>query len=122
MVRLNQYGEKQEYRGVSLSCSALLFLSTPHSGSTQADWNGFVQAIAKLFAVRSEMAEILKSFNPQSAEGQEDFANLKIKPPFDAFYETHKTQVAKTYRQVGLLLIQGFTNYDYRLSPANLPV
>jgi len=101
MVRLNQYGEKQEYQGVSLSHSALLFLSTPHSGSSVADWNGFVQAIAKCFAVRSEMTELLKSFNPQSAEGQEDFANLKIKPPFDAFYETHKTQVGKRHLQVG---------------------
>lgn len=105
MVRLDQYGEKQEYQGVSLSRCALLFLSTPHSGSTQADWNSFVQATTKLFGVRSKMTEILMSFNPQSAEGQEDFANMKIKPPFDGFYETHKTKVATIHRQVGLIAL-----------------
>lgn len=101
-MRLNQYGNKQEYQGITLNRCALLFLSTPHSGSTKADWNNFFQGVAKLFAVRSEVIEILKSFNPQSAEGQEDFANLKVQPPFHAFYETRKTPVGPRRLQVVL--------------------
>jgi len=102
MVRLNQYGHKQEYQGIKLNSCGLLFLSTPHSGSTQADWNDFLQSIAKLCGVRSELVEMLKSFNPQSTEGQQDFANLKIQLPFDAFYETNKTLVGTRHLEVRL--------------------
>jgi hypothetical protein len=100
MVRLNQYDHKQEYQGIKLSSCGLLFLSTPHSGSTQADWNDFLQATARLCGVRSELVDSLKSFNPQSTEGQEDFANLKIQLPFDAFYETNKTLVGTRHLEV----------------------
>lgn len=101
MIRLNEYSHKPEYRGISLKCCGLLFLSTPHSGSTDADWSNFLLDIAQLtFGIRPEILNSLKSFNPLSAEGQEDFANMKYQPPFDSFYETQRTKVAKLNRHV----------------------
>jgi hypothetical protein len=104
MIRLNEYSHKPEYQGISLKCCGLLFLSTPHSGSTDADWNNFLLDIAQLtFAIRPEILNSLKSFNPLSAEAQEDFANMKHQPPFDAFYETQRTKISKLYRHVCFL-------------------
>jgi hypothetical protein len=104
MIRLNDFAHKQEYQGISLKCCGLLFLSTPHSGSTQADWNNFLLDIAQLtFAIRPEILNSLKSFNPYSAEGQENFNNMKHQPPFAAFYETQRTKIAKLNRHVRLL-------------------
>jgi hypothetical protein len=102
MVRLNEYAHKPEYEGIGLELCGLLFLSTPHSGSTEADWSDFLTAIGNLtWGIRPEVIKTLKSFNPLSAEGQEDFANMKFQPPFDAFYETHKTKIATFNRHVG---------------------
>jgi hypothetical protein len=104
MIRLNDYSHKSEYTGMKLNLCGLLFLSTPHSGSTDADWNRFLVDIAQLaLGVRPEVLNILRSFNPCSAEEQEDFANMKHQPPFDAFYETQKTKIAKLNRHVLLL-------------------
>jgi hypothetical protein len=104
MIRLNEYAHKQEYQGINLKSCGLLFLSTPHSGSNEADWNNFLLDIAELsFGIRSEILNSLKSFNPLSAEGQENFANMKHQPPFAAFYETQRTKIAKLNRHVRLL-------------------
>jgi hypothetical protein len=96
MIRLNEYSHKSEYKGVDLTLCGILFLSTPHSGSTDADWSNFLVSIAQItWAIRPEILNSLKSFNPLSAEDQEDFANMKHQPPFEAFYETQKTKIAK---------------------------
>lgn len=79
MVRLNQYGGRPEYQGIRID---------------------YLRSFSKLWGVRSEVVNILKSFNPQTTEGQEDFANLKSKPPFEAFYETHGTKIGIFHRQV----------------------
>ncbi|KAE9380791.1 hypothetical protein N431DRAFT_459708 [Stipitochalara longipes BDJ] len=101
MVRLNEYSHKSEYKGVDLKLCGILFLSTPHSGSTDADWNSFLIDIAQMtLGVRPEILKSLESFNPLSAEAQEDFANMKHQPPFDAFYETQKTKIAKLNRHI----------------------
>ena len=103
MIRLNEYSHKLEYKGVDLKLCGLLFFSTPHSGSTDADWNSFLVDIAQItLGVRLEILKSLESFNPLSAKAQEDFANIKHQPPFDAFYETQKTKIAKLNRHVGL--------------------
>jgi hypothetical protein len=103
MIRLSEYSHKSEYKGMNLKLCGLLFLSTPHSGSTDADWNNFLVDIAQItLGVRPEILNSLKSFNPLSAEDQEDFANMKHQPPFDAFYETQKTKIAKFNRHVFL--------------------
>lgn len=104
MIRLNEYSHKSEYSGIDLKQCGLLFLSTPHSGAKDADWNTFLIDIAQTtWGVRPEVVNSLKSFNPLSAEDQEDFANMKHHPPFDAFYETQKTKIAKINRHVGYL-------------------
>jgi hypothetical protein len=101
MIRLNDYSHKSEYTGINLKQCGLLFLSTPHSGAKDADWNTFLVDIAQLtWGVRPEVVSSLKSFNPFSAEDQEDFANMKHHPPFDAFYETQKTKIANLNRHV----------------------
>ena len=96
MIRLNEYSHKQEYQGISLKCCGLLFLSTPHSGATSADWNAFLVSIGRItFALRPEILKSLESFNPLSAEAQEDYVNMEHHPPFEAFYETQRTKIAK---------------------------
>lgn len=101
MIRLNEYPHRPEYQGIGLKHCGLLFLSTPHSGSKEADWSDFLINIGDLaFGIRPEIVNILKSFNTLSAEGQEDFANMEHQPPFRAFYETEKTKVANTNRHV----------------------
>lgn len=101
MVELDKYGSQSEYRGVSLAKCGLLFLSTPHSGSLEADWNNFLINIAQLtLGVRKDIVKTLGSFNPMSTESQRDFMNMDIMPPFDAFYETRMTSVGKFNRQV----------------------
>jgi len=101
MIRLNEYSHKSEYRGIKLKLCGLLFLSTPHSGSSDADWNGFLIDIAELaWGTRREIVDSLKTFNPLSAKAQEDFANMKHVPPVYAFYETKKTQIKGLSRHI----------------------
>jgi hypothetical protein len=102
MIRLNEYSHKSEYQGMNLKLCDLLFLSTPHSGAEDADWNSFLVDIAQLtWEIRHEIVNSLRSFNPLSAEAQEDFVNMKHQVPFDAFYETKMmTKIAQLNRHV----------------------
>ncbi|KAK6613001.1 hypothetical protein H4I95_01345 [Botrytis cinerea] len=102
MVKLDKYGSQSEYGGISPAKCALLFLSTPHSGSLEADWNDFLTDIAQLtMGIRKEIVKTLGSFNPMSTESQREFMNMNIIPPFDAFFETRMTSVAKIiHRQI----------------------
>jgi len=109
MIRLNEYSHRSEYKGIDLKLCGMLFLSTPHSGSTDADWNNFLVDIAQMtMGIRPEIVNSLRSFNPLSAEAQEDFANMKHQPPFDAFYETQRTKIAKLNRHVTLSYLARF--------------
>ena len=47
MIRLKGFPEK--YPGLSLEQCGLLFLSTPHSGSFEANWNDVLLESAKVF-------------------------------------------------------------------------
>ncbi|TGO71041.1 hypothetical protein BELL_0627g00030 [Botrytis elliptica] len=102
MVELDKYGSQSEYNGISPAKCALLFLSTPHSGSLEADWSDFLTDIAQLtMGVRKEIVKTLGSFNPMSTESQREFMNMNIIPPFDAFFETRVTSVARIiHRQI----------------------
>lgn len=100
MIRLNEY-DKPEYRGVQLERCGLLFLSTPHSGTAEADWNTLLVGIASVsWGVRQEIIDSLRAFNPTSSESQDQYTNMKIKPPFAALYETLKTKVGGFNRHV----------------------
>lgn len=101
MIRLSEYGHREEYRGIGVKSCGLLFLSTPHSGASEADWNQLLLDIAQLsFGVRPELINVLKSFNLGSATDQENFANMKHQPPFAAFYETQRTKFGRFNRHV----------------------
>ncbi|OBT73983.1 hypothetical protein VF21_05998 [Pseudogymnoascus sp. 05NY08] len=100
MIRLNGY-DKPEYKGIQLERCGLLFLSTPHSGTTEADWNKLLLDIASVsWGVRPEIVDSLRAFNPTSSESQDQYANMKIKPPCAALYETKKTKVKGFNRHV----------------------
>ncbi|KAF7953923.1 uncharacterized protein EAE97_001321 [Botrytis byssoidea] len=102
MIELDKYGSQSEYNGISPAKCALLFLSTPRSGSLEADWSDFLTDIAQLtMGVRKEIVKTLGSFDPMSTESQREFMNMNIIPPFDAFFETRVTSVARIiHRQI----------------------
>ncbi|TGO12691.1 hypothetical protein BTUL_0084g00500 [Botrytis tulipae] len=103
MVELDKYGSQSGYGydGISPAKCALLFLSTPHSGSREADWNDFLSSIAEVtFGVRKDILGALESFNPMSTDSQREFMNMKIIPPFDSFHEGRRTLVARFNRQI----------------------
>lgn len=100
MIRL----EKFPVEGLKLENCGLLFLSTPHSGTVQADWNDVWLPFAKAGGVSRGQVfiQLLSSFNEASVDAREQFAALKPVPPIECLYETQKTSVAGTERMVSL--------------------
>ncbi|KAH9211394.1 P-loop containing nucleoside triphosphate hydrolase protein [Leptodontidium sp. 2 PMI_412] len=92
MIRLDGYPHL--YNGIKSNLCGLIFLSTPHSGSGEADWNKFlVNVVEVIGGVRADaIVNSLRSFNPLSARANEDFGNLKVSPPYECFYETRETK------------------------------
>ena len=100
MVRLNTHPEK--FSGIRLENCGLLFLSTPHRGSTQADWNEFLVSLSELtLGVRSHaIFDELRSFNPLSVDSEEAFNAMRVLPPFHCLCESNKTVVLGKGRTV----------------------
>ncbi len=100
MIRLNTQPAK--FDGVKLEDCGLLFLSTPHSGTTQADWNEFLLNLSELvLGVRGhEIIHQLQSFNTSSVDSEEAFSTMRVQPPFHYFYEGEKTIVGGKSRTV----------------------
>jgi hypothetical protein len=98
MIRL----EKFHVEGLKLEHCGLLFLSTPHSGTVQADWKDLWLLFGKGAGVSRGQAftQLLSSFNQPSVNAQEQFAALKPVPPVECLYETQNTSVAGTDRIV----------------------
>jgi hypothetical protein len=93
MIELHQFPEK--YDGLELRHCGLLFLSTPHSGATGADWNNYLIELAGHGGIRArDFTELLGSFNNDSRRSKELFGKIKPAPPFVCLYETRKTKVA----------------------------
>ncbi|KAL9565577.1 hypothetical protein ACKAV7_009759 [Fusarium commune] len=79
---------------IKLSQFGIIFLATPHSGSTIADWNNFLVATAHAVGgVRTQAVEKLRSFNPASVWDTAGFLNLEPCPPFQCFAEGRKMRV-----------------------------
>ena len=100
MVRLHRH--PSQFDGIKFELCGLMFLSTPHSGTTEADWNQILLNLSEMaLGIRCHVivAE-LKSFNLSSVDSEEDFAAISTKPPFHYFCEGDKTSVAGKYRQV----------------------
>lgn len=88
----------EEYRGISLSNCGLLFLSTPHLGTTQADLkNIFSESIAKLASLRKDaILHELDSFNKSAGDAMRTwrYMNLaKCRPPFECLCEDRETPI-----------------------------
>src|SRR6266487_488021 len=100
MVRLNQYPDR--FSNINLENCGLLFPGTPHSGTSDADWNKCLVDIAELtFGVRSNtIVDILRPFNRSSIESQDAFANMRIIPPFFCLCESKKPKVGGTLRYI----------------------
>ena len=95
------------------NCGAL-FLSTPHSGSTAADWSGPLLGLAEwAFGLRQrEVVERLQSFNDSGVASKEAFAQIHPQPPFECLCEGDRTLVGKTYKEV--LLHQAFAVFAWK--------
>ena len=100
MCRLSTQADK--FDGIKLDKCGLIFLSTPHSGTTQADWNELLVNLSEIaFGVRShEIVDELRSFNHSSVDSAENFASMVPKPPFYCFCEGNSTSVATRKRVV----------------------
>ena len=102
MIRLHRHAK--QFDGIELDLCGLIFLSTPHSGTTQADWNDFLLSLSEItLGVRSHaIIDQLKSFNPASVDGEEEFAAMTSAPPFYCFSEGNKTFVGGKLRLVSI--------------------
>lgn len=90
------------FGGISLVNCGIVFLATPHTGSTNADWSNFLTAVAHTVAgVRPETVAALESFSTDSVWDKEAFFNLKPRPPhFRCLAEGRKMRVAGTDQHV----------------------
>lgn len=87
--------------GITLSQCGLVFLATPHTGTTKADWNSFLVAAAgTVVGVRPEVVSYLQSFNPASVWDKKAFLKLDPRPPFRCFAEGRKKLINGTYQHV----------------------
>lgn len=92
MIRINAHPER--YRGVQLDQFGLIFLATPHSGTTVADWSQFIVSVASItLGVRPEIIAQLSSFNALSVESKDSFGSMKKVPPFHCFAEQKESRV-----------------------------
>ncbi|UPK94698.1 hypothetical protein LCI18_005633 [Fusarium solani-melongenae] len=97
-------------KGSTLSQCGLVFLATPHTGTTKADWCNFIVAAAGAVAgVRPEVVSLLQSFNPASVWDKKAFLKLSPRPPFRCFAEGCKKPIKGTYQHV---VTQGSASLD----------
>ncbi len=111
MWRLNTQAAK--FDGIKLENCGLIFLSTPHSGTTQADWNEFLVNLSEFtFGVRShEIVDELRSFNHSSVDSAENFTAMVPRPPFHCFCEGESTSVGGRNRMVFVQSLIGILIY-----------
>lgn len=100
MVRLSM--APREFGGLTLKQCGLLFLSTPHSGTTGADWSDLLMNLSETtLGIRSHaIIDQLRSFNPSSVDSVKAFAGMESRPPFYCLCEGKKTMVAGRARMV----------------------
>jgi hypothetical protein len=100
MIRLYDYSESYKDRGLCIEQCGLLFLGTPHSGSTSADCNKFISNLTTLFGVRADILDNLRPFNGFAVASKEAFGRIKPCPPYRCLCETERTRVAGKLRLV----------------------
>ena len=86
MIRLKAY--PKQHPGIKIEDCGLLFLGTPHSGTTLADWNSFLLGIAAVTGIRADLIKELRSFNGFGVEAKEAFNSIIPRPPYYCICET----------------------------------
>ncbi|KAK0716270.1 hypothetical protein B0H67DRAFT_582752 [Lasiosphaeris hirsuta] len=121
MIELNR--ESKLYPGISLKYCGLLFLATPHSGVTLADWSVYLVQLAELTGIRArDFTKMLEAFNYSSRASKRDFGRLPYTPPHECLYETRKMRVGGSKKIIvsadsaGLngLAAQPMSNVDHK--------
>ena len=96
----------EKFKGLSLEECGMLFLSTPHLGSQEADRSPFLVALGEgLVGLRSGVVKELQSFNMSSVDNTEIFQAMKVKPAFQCFCESEPTSVLGKSRQVSKITL-----------------
>ncbi|KAM5359546.1 hypothetical protein ACJZ2D_014402 [Fusarium nematophilum] len=81
-------------KGISLSRCGLVFLATPHTGTTKADWNDCILLTAQAaVGIRPDILHHLQAFNPVSVWDKRAFFKLNPQPPFRCFAEGRKQTI-----------------------------
>jgi pimeloyl-ACP methyl ester carboxylesterase len=106
MLRLNSFPDK--FDGIKLEKCGLVFLSSPHSGSMEADWNDLLaNLLESTIGLRShDILDQLRPFNHLSVDSSEAFASMKVIPPFHCFVEGNRTKIAGKDRMVGVMTLR----------------
>jgi hypothetical protein len=103
MTRMHTLPNK--FKGLSLEECGILFLSTPHLGSLEADRSPFLIALGEgLVGLRTGVIKELQSFNASSVDNTDIFQAMKVKPVFQCFCESEPTQVLGKGRLVRTLI------------------
>lgn len=92
---------------IALENCGLLFLATPHFGSTAADWSTTMLAAAEVMGARRVWVDALSSFNNDAVWARLEFSRLNPSPPFWCFAEgemtTYVKHVIRTKKLVGYM-------------------
>jgi hypothetical protein len=95
---------KSGIKGIKLEQCSLLFLATPHSGTTRADWSNLLVALAgTLASVRKDTIESLESFNRMSLSDKQEFLTLTPCPLFRCLAEGEMITIKGMRQQVSAL-------------------
>lgn len=92
------------FEGIELARCGLMFLSTPHCGTSQADWSRVLASVceATLGLKSHDILDELRSFNTSSVDSAENFSAITPRPPFHCFCEARSTSIAGQLRTVCL--------------------
>lgn len=96
----------KRYQGITLSKCALLFLSTPNSGTTISDWSPLVRSLLQsVTGYRDDIvARQLKSFNDDSVNNKWEFEHMNQRPLFKCLCEGQKTKFPGLFGSRSLLV------------------
>jgi hypothetical protein len=86
---------RNKFKGISIADCAMLFLSTPHSGSAVADYPKFLTNVLESVAGlrRDAIVTELQSFSSRSVDDREVFQYMTNVPPFECLCEGAKTKI-----------------------------
>jgi hypothetical protein len=97
----DQTRDRRNYPFLSCQGCGILFLGTPHHGSSEADWNPLPRFVAEvLFGFRMEAItnEMLSSFNSHTVKNATIWEEIPC--PFECLVESRKTRTKKGRSEV----------------------